>query len=260
MTSASAAGPQRLGRGHAEASSRRAAARPRAVPVNVIAGCSASGSAPARSGRVEHGDAVPPAGVHEQLARPDARRSRRGPRPGRAARRRARSAGPGRRGAAPARASATRHAGQQFARRAGGRRRRPPDTATDLVAGHGQGRGRARARPGRRRRRRPRAGRGARRPGCFLGSSRDQDSHGKGRRVPRDPAPLTTLVSLAVEAVQEGRGAALAAGVGEAQEAHGGAALFNPNGRVRGPARASAARAAPPPAPRGSRTWPSAGA
>jgi hypothetical protein len=53
---------------------------------------------------------------------------------------------------------------------------------------------------------------------------RDQDSHGKGRRVPRDPAALTTLVSLAVEAVQEGRGAALAAGVGEAQEAHGVAA------------------------------------
>jgi hypothetical protein len=38
---------------------------------------------------------------------------------------------------------------------------------------------------------------------------------------------LTTLVSLAVvavEAVQEGRGATLAAGVGEAQEAHGAAA------------------------------------
>ena len=73
------------------------------VPVNVIAGCSASGSAPGAQRRVQHGGAVPAGGVHQELPGADGAGLGEARRRGRAARRRGRSAGRGRRARAPGR-------------------------------------------------------------------------------------------------------------------------------------------------------------
>ena len=100
------------------------------VPVNVIAGCRASGRAPARRAGSSTRGAVPPGGVHEQLARAVRRRSRRGrsTRPGRASSgtvSRTRSA------RASTSAGVDQRARRAAARRPGARRRRRrPDTAT----------------------------------------------------------------------------------------------------------------------------------
>ena len=151
-----------VGGGDPDAAGSPAAGRPRTRPVNVIAGCMASGEHAVLDGRREHPDAGRARGVHDDLAGPEAARRRRGRGPGRRARR------PGRRAATRSDRVTTSSgesrgtSGQQRlgpAHRVAGH----PAGGDDVMAGRRAGRLRGRPRPVRRRPLRRRAAQDGRR-------------------------------------------------------------------------------------------------